>query len=184
MTVGLANGNFYLIDNWPGEPTDGPNPADWTTQSSDEDFPLGTKRLVYDDTNHGWATLMYLRYNDGTTAEPTVRSLLGIDTVASNADGGYYHVCNDGGEVDLFGPIAIALGTCVANYYGWFWVGGVCPVDTISALGDGTFESDGNVTANIHLVLVDGTSYCKFHMATQSDIGNCSAFALAQDTTA
>ncbi len=183
MTVGLDDARLFLVDNWPGEVTNGPNPGDWTAMSATEDFPLGTKRMVYDDTNNGWATLMYLQFNNGTTAEPTVRSLLGIDVAASNADGSYYKVCNDGSEVNTKGPIAVALGTCVADYYGWFWVGGVCPVDTIAALGEGKYETEGNVTAGMWLIMVDGSSYCKFIMATATDFCAMSAFAMSADST-
>lgn len=186
MTVGLTCNKFYLIDNWPGEVTNGPNPADWTTISATEDFPLGTKRQIYDDTGNGWATLMYLYYTTGagTVAVATVGSPCAIDTTAMATAGQYCHVTNDGSDAQLVGPIAIALGTMVNARYGWFWVGGVCPVDTIATLDDQLFPSDGSVdTAGIHMLLADSASVCKFCIATQTDIGTLSAFAMAIDTT-
>ena len=53
MTIGILSTEFYLIDHWPGEVTNGANPSTWTTASATEDFPLGTKRMIYDDTNSG-----------------------------------------------------------------------------------------------------------------------------------
>jgi len=68
------------------------------------------------------------------------------------------------------------------NYYGWFWVGGVCPVDTISGL-DGIFGSDGSITAGVWMVLADSASVCKFHLAAATDVANFSAFSMEADTT-
>jgi len=186
MTVGIAHSAFILIDNWPGEVTNGPNPADWTTISATEDFPLGTKRMVYDDTNHGWATLMYLYYTTGagTVAVATARSICGIDTTAVATAGQWCHVTNDGSDALLLGPIAIALGTMVNARYGWFWVGGVCPVDTIAALDDGLYTTDGSITAaGEWMVLADSASICKFHLGAATDIAVNHALAFTADTT-
>jgi len=183
MTVGIDDGTFFLIDLWPGEVTDGPNPSSWTTYSATEDFPLGTKRRVYDDTNNGWATLMYLKFNKGTYAYATVKSICTIDTAEAATATQYCHVCNDASEGELLGPVAICLGTTSATaLYGWFWVGGVCPVDTISGL-DGIHGSEGNVTAGNWLVLVESASLNKFHVGTATDVANYCAFAMADDTT-
>ena len=184
MTVGLSHAQFFLIDLWPGEVTNGPNPADWTTVSSTEDFPLGTKRQVYDDTNNGWATLMYLQYEKGTAAAVGVRGICAIDTTEMATGGQWTRVTNDGGESQLLGPIAIALNTMSDGQYGWFWVGGVCPVDTIATLDDGLYASDGSITAGKYMVLADSASYCKFHLAAATDVAAMAAFALAADTTA
>ena len=185
MTVGLDSDEFYLIDNWPGEVTHGPNPADWTAISATEDFPLGTKRAIYDDTNNGWATLMYLYYTvgAGTVAVATVGSPCGIITTTIGTAGAWAHVTNDGSDAQLVGPIAIALGTMVTARYGWFWVGGVAPVDTITALDDQKVPSDASPTVGVHMLLADSASVCKFHLAAATDIGTLSAFALADDTT-
>jgi hypothetical protein len=181
MTVGIDDGKFFLIDNWPGEVTIGPNPSTWTTPSTTEDFPLGTKRAVYDDTNNGWSTLMYLKYIKGTAAAVAVKGICGIDSSEMATAGQYCHVCNDGGESQLTGPIAIALATMLTGQYGWFWVGGVCPVDTISGL-DGIFGSDGSITAGVFMVLADSASYCKFHLGAATDVATFSAFSMAADT--
>lgn len=184
MTVGLTHAQFYLIDNWPGEVTNGPNPSDWSTYSATEDYPLGTKRAIYDDTNNGWATLIYLKYTTGagTVALATVGSPCAIDTTAMATGGQWCHVTNDGSDAQLVGPIAIALGTLTNAYYGWFWCGGVCPVDTIATLDDQLFPSDGSGAIG-SMVLADSASICKFHLATATDIGTVSAYAMADDTT-
>jgi len=183
MTVGIAHNKIYLIDHWPGEVTHGPNPSDWTAVSATEDVPLGTKRMIYDDTHNGWATLMYLKFVDGAVPEPTVRMPCGVHT-ASAASGYWQRVNNDGSEVNLTGPIAIALGSpTTATPYGWFWVGGVCPSDTIATLDDGLYWTDGSVTAQSYMVLAASASYAKFHLATATDVANFSAFSMAEDTT-
>ncbi len=185
MTVGIDDGKFYLIDNWPGNPTAGPNPSSWTAVSATEDFPLGTKRQVYDDTNNGWATLMYLYYTTGagTVAAATVKSICGIDTTAMATNGQYCHVTNDGSDAQLLGPMAIALGTLVTARFAWFWIGGVCPVDTVPGL-DGVFKTDDSITAGTYCKLVDDASILKFELATASTAGNLSAFSCADDANA
>ena len=183
MTIGIDDSKFYLVDNWPGEVTIGTNPSTWTTPSSTEDFPLGTKRAVYDDTNNGWATLAFLKYEKGTAAAVAVKGLCGIDTTEMATSGNWNVVTNDGSEAELTGPIAVALATMSDGQYGWFWIGGVCPVDTISGL-DGIFGSDGSADAGTWLVLADSASICKFHPGAATDVCNFSAFSMAADTTA
>lgn len=185
MTIGIDDSFFFLVDHFPGTVTVGTNPSDWVTASATEDFPVGTKRAVYDDTNKGWATLCYLKYDNGagTVAVATVKSLCGLDTTKIATASSWFTVTNDGSGAELVGPIAIALTTMTDEYYGWFWVGGVCPVDTISGL-DGIFGSDGGITGITWMVLADSASVCKFHLATATDIGNCSAFSMEADTTA
>lgn len=185
MTVGLDDGKVFLVDHWPGEVTNGPNPSAWTDQSATEDFPLGTKRQIYDDTNNGWAVLMYLYY---TTGAGTVRAAkagepCGIDTTAMATAGQYCHVTNDGSDAQLLGPVAIALRTMTTARYAWFWVGGVAPVDTISALDGNGILTDGGVTAGTWLVLADSASLTKFHLGTATDAALFAAFAMAADST-
>jgi len=190
MTIGILSTEFFLIDNWPGEVTNGPNPADWTVASATEDFPLGTKRMIYDTTNSGWAILMFLKFVNGAVPEPDIGAgkfpLCGMHT-AANASGDYYCVNNDSSEVLLTGPMAICLATNLSADtlpYAWFWVGGVCPEATITALNDAAFVTDNGVSAQGWMVMADSASYCVFHLATATDVGNLSAFSLVTDTTA
>lgn len=183
MTIGIDDSKFFLVDHWPGEVTQGTNPSDFVTPSSTEIFALGTKRMIYDDTNNGWAVLVFLKYEKGTAAAATVKSLCGIDTTLMATSGNWNVVTNDGGECQLTGPIAIALATLADGEFAWFWVGGVCPVDTISGL-DGIFASDSSITAGVWMLLADSASFAKFHLAAATDIANFSAFSMEADTTA
>ena len=187
MTTGLQSTEFYLIDNWPGEVTNGPNPADWTVASATEDFPLGTKRMIYDDTNNGWATLMFLKFLNGAVPEPGHGigkfPLCGMHTAAA-ASGDYFVVNNDQSEVSLTGPVAICLATNLSGDtypYAWFWVGGVCPQDTISSLTGFAYITDGSVTAGNHMLMVNSASYCAFRVATATDVARGNAYSLVAD---
>ncbi len=185
MTIGIDDSKFFLVDYWPGAVTVGTNPADFTTPTAAEVFSVGTKRAIYDDTNNGWAILCFLKYDNGagTVAVATVKSICGIDTAKMATAGAWATVTNDGSGCELTGPIAIALATMTDEYYGWFWIGGVCPVDTISGL-DGIFLSDASITAGVWMVLADSASIAKFHLAAATDAANFSAFSMEADTTA
>lgn len=180
MTVGMDDGKFILIDNWPGVVTQGPNPADWTTYSVTRTFPLGTKRAIYDETNHGWATLIYLMFEGASAGGAcVVKSLVAPDTGDAIAAGAWYIVTNDGGDSFNNGPIAVALGSVTDEYYGWFWCGGVCPVATISGL-DGVYPSGGSVLTGSAIQLADSTVNA-FAAYDANTVGVISAFALAAD---
>ena len=184
MTIGIDCQLMFLIDNWPGEATPGANPSDWTTLSASEDYPLGTKRQVYDDTQNGWSTLMYLRYEKGTAALATVGQICGIDTTLMATAGQHCYITNDGGEIELNGPVAICLGTMVDDRYGWFWVGGVCPVTVVAALATSLSPSDSSPTTGNYMTLVDSSALARWHLADADDIQNFSAFAMVDSTTA
>jgi len=186
MTVGVDCQLMYLIDNWPGEATPGANPDDWTALSTTEDYPLGTKRRVYQDTQNGWSTLMYLYYTTGagTVAVATVGEPCGMDKTAAATAGQHCHVTNDGSDANLKGPVAVALGTMVNARYGWFWVGGVCPVDTVADLATYLSPSDASITAMTYMTLADSASVCKWHLGAATDVQNFSAYSMVADTTA
>ena len=186
MTIGVDCELMFLIDTWPGAPTPGACPTDWTALSATEDYPLGSKRQVYDVVNHGFSTLQYMYYTTGagTVRVATVGEPCGIDTTAMATKGQYCHVTNDGSDARLLGPVAICLNTMVNARYAWFWVGGVCPVGIQSELGDHLAPSDGSITAGIYMVLADSASVTKFHLGAATDFCTFSAFAQAADTTA
>ena len=187
MTVGIDCELMFLIDTWPGVPTNGANPSDWTELSATEDYPLGSKRQVYDDVNNGWSILIYLYYETGagTVRVATVSEPVGITSArAASTKGQFCYVTNDGSDTELLGPIAICLGTMVDQRYGWFWCGGVCPVGICAGLGTALAPSDGDVTAGVYLVLADSASVAKFHLGAATDFCTFSAFTIAADTTA
>jgi hypothetical protein len=183
MTVGIDDGKFYLLDNFPGLPTNGPNPDDWTSYTAAKAFRVGEKRAIYDDTNNGWAILVYLQYQKGTAAAATVKSVCGLCTASVATAGAWANVTNTTDECMNTGPICVALGTCTDAYYGWFWCGGVCPVDTISGL-DGVYPSDGSVAAVSGMKIVAASSLNTFELWTGSEIGILSAISLAADANA
>lgn len=184
MTVGIDDGKFILIDTWPGVPTQGLNPSDWSTVYDEipTGVQLGSKRMVYDTTNKGWAILAFLCYNKGTAAAVAVKGKCAQETATVATAAKWFNVTNDGGESFNEGPIAIALNTMSDGQYGWFWVGGVCPVSLVSGL-DGIYTSDGNVAAGKGMKLVDSASYNKFTVIGGNETGLVSAFSMAADTT-
>ena len=190
MTIGILSTEFYLIDHWPGEVTNGANPSTWTTASATEDFPLGTKRMIYDDTNSGWAILAFLKFKNGAVPEPGLAAgkfpICGMHAAAA-ASGDYFVVNNDMSEVSPIGPIAICLASNLSADtlpYCWFWVGGVCPEDLVGALNDMAYVTDGAITAQSYMVLSSSASYVAFHLATATDVANFSAFSMVANTTA
>lgn len=189
MTVGIDDTDFVMLDAFPGPVTNGANPSDWTTYSDSEDFPVGTKRAVYDSTNKGWAILMYAKIDGGTKGAASgsaIKRILGLDTTSA-ATGYSYVVTPDSSETILNGPFGIQLGTITAAQftagamYGWIWVGGVCPVAVITGL-DGTYASDGNVAAGSGIDFADNSDVGYFGVIGAADVGVVSAFALASDS--
>lgn len=189
MTVGIDDGKFHLIDNFPGIPTNGPNPDDFTAFDSPTAFAAGTfnvgeKRQIHDTANNGWSILIYLQFNKGAVPVVAVKGLCGLTTAEITDAGGWGNVTNDFSECEAQGPIAVALGTGTDLYYGWFWCGGVCPVGLVSGL-DGIFPSDGTITAGMQgLKLVDSSSATQFRITTASSVSSLVAgISLAVDET-
>jgi len=194
MASTIDDAKFYLIDQFPGSFGDNliPSPSDWTAYSTTEDFPLGTKRRIYDATNKGFAILTFLKVTGGTEGNANgsaVKSICGLktSTAAAGTAGWQHTITPDGGEALLNGPIAIQLGTISAanftantSYYGWFWTGGVCPVDTIAGL-DGNYATDENVTAGVGMDMVDNSGPIAFGLLGAADVGIVGAFAGAAD---
>jgi len=149
---------FYLIDQFAGGSNTGPTviPGDWTELSGTPLFPLGTKirmPVVISGTHVGFATFTYLKYSKGTADAAGAKGICGIKASSPSP----YVVCNDGGEILLEGPIAIALTTMTDGKYAFFWTGGVCPVNIVSGL-DGNYNTDGTVAAGKGIVMSDGDS--------------------------
>lgn len=185
MTVGIDDGKFILTDNWPGYPAMISPPADLTTVYDDADSipcPMGTKIQVYQPTNKGYAIFMMLQYEKGTAAAAAVKSLCGLDTTEAANAGKQYIVTNDGGEAfTSSGLAAVALNTLADGNCAFFWVGGVCPVDSVSGL-DGIHPSDGSVTAGNRMYMVDSASVCKFALLAENVVANSIGAAFAADT--
>lgn len=185
MTVGIDDGKFILIDNWPGYPAMISPPADLTTvydDSTEIPCPLGTKIQVYQATQKGYAVFMMLQYEKGTAAAAAVKSLCGLDATEAAAAGKAYIVTNDGGEAfTASGLAAVALNTLADGNCAFFWVGGVCPVDSVPGL-DGIHPSDGSVTAGDRMYMVDSASVCKFALLAENVVSNPIGVAFDADT--
>ena len=165
----IDDGKFILKDNWPGPVVQVPIPDDMTeVYSTSESIPcpLGTKVAIYQPTNHGFATFMLLQYEKGTASAAAIKSLCAPDITEAAAAGAQYIVTNDGGEAfKESGMAAMALNTLADGNCAWFWIGGVCPVDTVPGL-DGTHATSvAAITAGDPLTMADSASVIKLASA-------------------
>ena len=148
----LTNLKFMLADGFPGraDPRYGP-PTDGFTGALSHNvaaaaYPIGTKIQVYNQTTGlaGLSTFIYARltHQDGTNVL-AARHLVAISTTATP-----YAFTNEIATVltNQLGPIAIGLSAMTTNYYGWFWCGGVAPIDYVAAM-EGDFYTLNTVTA-------------------------------------
>jgi len=181
---------LHLNDLWPGQPNNMlAFPPDLTQWSDTEDYPVGTKITKRDPDNEGDSTFIYLKLIKGSTdVDVAAKSPVGRDS-----DGDWYEVSNDGGDIVVDGPIAIALSaldygvsftTAGKTYkYGWFWCGGVCPTGLVKNSA-GTKVLDGNysfaageaVTLGNGLKLADvAGAACKFAAKAATDLNPAAA---------
>lgn len=157
----IDDSKIYLVDRWPGVVDrnifGGGAPPDGFTGSSHHNvatpaYQVGKKVAVYDETNKGIAILAYLQYIAGTKAATlalAARQFLAMDTseqATAATSPTYFKLSDDASEALIQGPLAVALSAMTTTYYGWFWVGGVCPVSFVAALND-TYVTDGTVAA-------------------------------------
>lgn len=148
---------FYLIDRWPGTPWQGADlPTDGFTGTSHHNvttaaYPVGTKiQVMCTHTSYelGLATLIYLRDTEivSTDCPVAVKHF-----VTPNDTSNWYAVTNSASALaDLGSPAAVGLSTMstTTGAYGWFWCGGVCPTQYVTAL-DGAFATDSTVAAGL-----------------------------------
>jgi hypothetical protein len=187
MSSTLDDALFVLVDTTPGEPTNGQNPSDWTKYTNTEDFPVGSKRAIYNDTHKAWCTVVFgiIYGRTGYATGATVKQILGLDDTAAAA-GTAGWACSftpDGGDAMLQGSIGLCLGTiafgaAATAWYGWIQVGGPPLVDLVPGL-DGNYVTDGNVIAETGMQIVDETT-CSLGVAATT-VGVVSAFSGAAD---
>ena len=147
---------IILIDRWPGTAAPAIKiPEDGFLGTSHHNvtvaaYPLGTKLQVYCPgvAQHtgttttitdapGFATFIYMKQ----TAQDASNTLAVKHIVALDNNAVPYEVTNEA-ATDIgagFGPIAVALSAMTTASYGWYWCGGVCPVDYVEGL-DGTYK--------------------------------------------
>jgi len=162
-----------LYDRWPGVAV--PSPLgfmDMTgtaagTNVATEMFPLGTKYQVWNTgfagANTGPSTFIYLRAEPTATTAVTMIARGGVvpdDTLAeTSARGAIYTVTGDSDRTshDLSAFFAIGIATMTNSYYGWFWCGGVCPIEYTGGVGgalDGDIATDDSIDINCDAIPV------------------------------
>jgi len=92
-----------------------------------EEYPVGTKVQVYDETAKGYATFVYLKNG---TAAATIAAGSTMIPAGATQNTGYltYIYTNDPDDGVLGGPCVVALSAMTDDYYGWFWCDGVAPI--------------------------------------------------------
>jgi hypothetical protein len=153
----LTNLKFYLLDGFPGRadprrgaPTDGFTGA--TSHNVTEangilaGYRLGDKIQVRNLTTGlaGLSTLIYLKLG----AQDATNILAARHLVALSSAAHPYTVTNEIATVlgNTLGPIAIGLSAMTTGRCGWFWCGGVAPIDAVPAM-EGDFYTLNAVTA-------------------------------------
>ncbi len=151
-----------LYDNWPGPITYELPPADpagnvFTNAShhnvATAKFRVGTKVGVYDNTSVGWSILIYLRNQADTHATASALGHVGTQF----ASGEYYDVSNAGDELVPNALPVVYLSVMTDAYFGWFWGGGVTPLDWTPLLTDTDLPTKDGVAADIAISTIDAT---------------------------
>ena len=126
-------------------------------------YKAGSKFVVYDATNDGYAVLTYLKM--GTASGVAIAAGAICTTEGSTANTTpfhWYQVNNDPDDTLLtagHGACAIAISAMTDTYWGWFWTGGVCPENAIAALKVSvkTYFDAAN-TGNFNVAVGDGNA--------------------------
>jgi len=145
---------LVLIDRWPGDAMQNAKvPEDGFMGTSHHNvatavYPVGTKIQVYCKGtaaqgtltgNAGYATFIYLKLEEMEATNTCLqKNLVATEsTLTGSVADNVYDVTNEAATDMGAGlvPAAVSLGTpsgtaaMTENYYGWYWCGGVCPVD-------------------------------------------------------
>ena len=195
-----------LRDNWPGTPITPPvDYSDMTAASVGHNlvapmWPIGTKWEVYckgDPTyggvgyNVGWSTFIYLKGADNiaTAVAGAVTVLVVPDETIAAGDGGeiLYTVVGDSAETthETMGLVAMCISTPTNSYYGWYWCGGVCPIEYVPGLTtSSTLVTDDSVVASCELgtKASTATGIALYAQAAAAQTPAC-GFALYADQT-
>ena len=197
-----------LKDNWPGATPIRPpvDYSDMTAASVGHNlvaplWDLGTKWEVYckgDSTyggvgyNLGWSRFIYLKAAaDMATAVAGAVSVLVVPdgTLAAGMAGdGFYTVVGSSARTthEEMSVVAMCISTPTNSYYGWYWCGGVCPVEYVPGLTTAsTLVTDDSLVASCELSTVASTATGIALRAQPADAqaAGC-GFALYADTSA
>ena len=156
-TKTVSAASVVLKNNWGGPHRVGWVPPEgFNVATVGQVYALGTVVSVYNHkTKNGWSDLAYLRLDsDATYTAGLINMVCCLDGTAVAPT----TVTNDktraAGAGYLSGQIAVVIATTVTdNYYTWFWVGGVYPVD-YSAVGT-LVTTAAALTAGDALIMVD-----------------------------
>jgi len=147
---------ILLYDNWPGDPI--PMPASFPQDGFSSDaagfnstsalWAAGTKIQVMCDGTVGQpgpATFIYLQVSAQNTNTASIDAKQ-LCVPVNNSE--WWKVSNDPDVVPakVTGQVAIALDPIADTYWGWFWCGGVCPVQWVYGLS-GTYATSGEIDA-------------------------------------
>ena len=132
-------------------------------------YPQGTKVAYYDTTNSGWSIMAYLKFVAGTGTAGD--GLLAGGPYDDGTNVHPYSVTHDGETTNqTYGYAAVAVVEMTTTYYGWFWVGGVCPSDkapNLAAVTTGIITPSADVAKGEMLVLADSSnSLCLDNVGT------------------
>jgi len=106
-------------------------------------YPIGTVvKCVNDGASAGQQgpyEMAYLRAEEAIAAAK--------DVCSPGATDDHFSVSDDPDTVLVAtsAMCAVAISAMTAQYYGWFWVGGVCPEAHVTGTMGGNYRTDGNV---------------------------------------
>jgi len=157
-------------------------------------YPIGTK-IQIQNTGTGVEGPSIFMYAQVGTQNPDVDIAAKSVCTFDNASNPFKLTNDSDGDISTRScPAAVALSAMTNSYYGWFWVGGVCPESLVSDLG-GNYATDSTVAAGAMCVAalaasnvplgfsatVDGSTADTTAAQTPADVA-C-GFALAADAT-
>ena len=194
----LDPGRMFLYDNFPGAVSNDlsvPEGGDFGFFNGSRHhnvasavYRVGEKLRVYNDPGTGaglglagWSTMIYLQagtVDAGTASVAGHIYALDDQSVAANEA---YTVTNDpdnalmaSGAALTSGPSCVGISLMTTNYYGWFWCGGVAPLNwllataTTSLLSGTSILTDGNVVAGTPLIIEDSTAIIRYGVAVDT----------------
>ncbi len=150
----ITTQGVVLYDRWPGFAEAPPveHLTDMTSaivghNQQHAKYPLGTKWQLY---NYGAAGNIGVKYNEGWSTFIYLKCASNIETAVAGAAN--YFVCpsgtmaagmdskslytvasdSDSTAHETLGMVGVCLSTMTNLYYGWFWCGGVCPLEYVS----------------------------------------------------
>ena len=197
---------IILQDNWPGVPEKPKlDYSDMTSANVGHNvavpqFRVGTKWEVYckgDPAyvgvgyNIGFSTFIYLRAaaDMATAIAGAITVLVVVDETFAADDPAelLYTVVGDSDRTthETMGLVAMCTSTPTNSYYGWYWCGGVCPIEYVPGLTTAsTLVTDDSVVASCQLMTVASTA-TGIALAAQAAAGRTPScgFALYADGT-